>query len=270
MENCSSVPAYAGRRRPLLYLALSLAAQLCGYAAALFAAEVLGARLSDSSAGVLLPGLHAVIAAGAARLMGVSPPWQLFNLLLPLGLAAGSLPHALSAALSAALALGLLIYLPTFWTRVPFYPTSRRMYREIVKLLPEDRSFRFIDLGCGFGSLLIHLSRLRPLGEFHGVEISPLPCLLARLRALLWGRGRIRIELRDFWKLPLGDYEYVYAFLAPGPMPQLWDKVRRELKPPSLFLVNSFAVDAEPQMKIDVHDRRGCVLYVYRTALDAA
>ena len=44
----------------------------------------------------------------------------------------------------------------------------------IAALLPPDRPFRFVDLGCGFGGVLSGLSARFPRGEFTGCEIAPL------------------------------------------------------------------------------------------------
>jgi hypothetical protein len=154
-----------------------------------------------------------------------------------------------------------LIYLPTFWTRVPYYPTSNKMYEAILAELPTDREFSFIDLGSGFGSLLFYLQTRRRNGKFYGSEISPLPYLVSKARSFF--SPRVSISGRSFWSFSLSDYDYVYAFLAPGPMPKLWGKVQQEMKPGSSFLVNSFEVPAKPLKRVDVRDDRECVLLIY-------
>jgi len=99
-----------------------------------------------------------------ARYLGLSLSWQILNFLLPFTvlLSLGSFFPAWVPGII--LFTLLMIYIPAFWTRVPFYPTSREMYVAIAERLPDDRPFKFIDLGCGFGSLLVYLSRNKKQG----------------------------------------------------------------------------------------------------------
>ncbi|MBT7232228.1 MAG: hypothetical protein HN861_04265, partial [Rhodospirillaceae bacterium] len=69
----------------------------------------------------------------------------------------------------------------------------------------------------------------------------------------------------DFWKLDFGDYDMVYAFLSPEPMPALYDKVRREMKPGTMFVSNSFAVPGvPPDETIVLDDRRKTKLHIWK------
>ena len=60
------------------------------------------------------------------------------------------------------------------------------------------------------------------------------------------------------------DFNVVYAFLSPVPMPALWAKARREMKPGSRFISHSFEVPGEfPQRVIPVEGREGARLLVW-------
>lgn len=241
---------------PIRFLLWSGICQLIGFAAGVFS----GAFLQALPAQVLI---HAMTALLLSRLLGLTLPWQALNLLLPFGV---PLFQGISVPpwfFSMVVLTILLIYLPTFWTRVPFYPTSREMYEVVLRELPKGTPFNFLDLGSGFGSLLVFLARHCPGSHFTGVEISPLPFFVARLRSLLFA-GRISINMQNFWNMELSEYDVIYAFLAPGPMPALWEKCRKEMKPGSTLLINSFRVPATPERVIQVNDRRKTVLYVHR------
>ena len=54
-------------------------------------------------------------------------------------------------------------------------------------LLPEQRPFRFIDLGSGLGGVLFDLEQRFPQGRFVGTELAPAPWLISRVRA--WPQG---------------------------------------------------------------------------------
>ena len=155
-----------------------------------------------------------------------------------------------------------VVFGSTFRTQVPLFLTARAVRTSVCSLLARDCRLRFIDLGCGLGTVIAGLKRLRPECEFHGVELAPLPFLLSR-----WIAGRVgcRVERRDIMTVDLSDYDVVYAFLSPAPMPQLWAKAKREMRPGSLLVSLAFAVpDAPPCEIIRVTAAERKTLYVWR------
>ena len=159
-------------------------------------------------------------------------------------------------------ALLLAIYWRTDLSQVPLYLSNATTARAVVELLP-PRAARIADLGCGDGGLLRRLARARPDCQFAGYEHAPAPWLWAWLGNL--GRRNAHIHYGDFWQRHLGEFDVVYAFLSPVPMPRLMEKLRRELRPGSLLIANSFAVPgAEPERVFALDDRRKTQLYLYR------
>jgi SAM-dependent methyltransferase len=131
-------------------------------------------------------------------------------------------------------------------------------------LLPRDRSFALLDLGCGLGGVLSHLARARPCGQYSGVEVAPVPFLLCWLRSLLIGRN-CRVRWEDYRNLDLGRYDVVYAYLSPAAMAGLWEKASREMRPGTLFVSNSFEVPGvRAQMVLTTGAGGGSRLLVWR------
>lgn len=160
-----------------------------------------------------------------------------------------------------ALALLLLTQFGALRSRVPLYLSSQRAKAELTRLLPSHSGLRLLDIGSGMGSLLAHLARARPDLKLSGIESAPLLWLLSRLRL---GR-HADIRYGDLWQADLSDYDAVYAFLSPEPMARLWDKVRREMKPGSLFISNSFAVPGiPPDAEIELDDLHRGRLLIWR------
>lgn len=148
--------------------------------------------------------------------------------------------------------------------RVPLFASGTRTARQVAALLPHRGGVRVIDLGCGGGGLLRVLSTARPDGVYHGVELSPLPYLVARVRAWL-STGAFSVRWGDFWLCDLSRYDVVYAYLSPEPMERLWVKASREMRPGSLFVSKGFAVPgAEPSLTLATGERMDPVLYVWR------
>ncbi|HUW37434.1 MAG TPA: class I SAM-dependent methyltransferase [Rhodocyclaceae bacterium] len=156
----------------------------------------------------------------------------------------------------------LLIFWRTDRGQVPLYLSNAATAEALAAALP-DAPCQVIDLGCGDGGLLRRLAAKRPDCDFVGVEHAPLPWLWAKLAGL--GRTNLEIRYGDFWRLRLGRFDLVYAFLSPAPMPRLIAKARAEMRPGTLLVANSFAVpEVVPERVIEVDDRRATRLHCYR------
>jgi hypothetical protein len=163
----------------------------------------------------------------------------------------------------AALVLLLLVYGGGILTRVPLYNSNVAAWEALLELLPAQPA-NLVDLGAGLGGPLCFLARARPDCCFHGVEASPLTCLAAWLRTLPC-RANCRIRWGSLWREELCDYDVVYAFLSPAPMPELWAKAAREMKPGSLLVSNTFAVPGrEPLRRIPLAGRADACLLVWK------
>jgi len=250
---------------PLGFLATSVVCQVIAFGAAVGVRRASEGGLDHidptMGAALLLLG-QALLAWGIARWARVPPVWQLFNLFLVPGIASFTSLEVPGAVISL-IVLGLvLLYLPTFWTRVPYYPTSRPTYGAVGALLPTDREFTLLDIGCGFAPLLRHLARSHPHGRFVGVEISPLAFIGAWLGSVF--SRRVSIRFQSMWGLDFGRYDVVYAFLAPGPMPAVWEKVKKEMRPGAVFISNTFPAPEKASEAIPIPDKRRATIFVYR------
>ncbi|ENO90667.1 class I SAM-dependent methyltransferase [Thauera linaloolentis] len=239
----------------------ALLAQLMGTAGAF-------ALASSGALGGLWPlvASQAGLAAASALVLRSERWWLAIHLgFLPLAV----LAHGLSRALGlhpgwylAGFVLLLLVYWTSFRTQVPLYLSNRATAAAVGRLLPAAPAC-VLDIGAGTGSLLRPLARMRTDCRFTGIELAPAPWLLGRLLAVRfpnieWRRG-------DLFAPSWSDYDVVYAFLSPVPMAAVWAKACAEMKPGSLLVSNGFVVPgAEPERIVEVADRRGTRLHVYR------
>ena len=163
----------------------------------------------------------------------------------------------------AAFTLTALVYWSSYRTRVPLYLSNRATAQAVATLVAEREHGNLLDIGSGTGSLLRPLASCCPGWKFHGIESAPLPHLVARLL----GAKIANLELSrgDFFDADWSRYDIVYAFLSPVPMARVWQKARREMRPDSLLVSNSFAVpDIAPERVVEVGDRRNTQLLCYR------
>ena len=188
--------------------------------------------------------------------------WFLIHALLPVALAGALLLNLNPNWYLLALCLVFLVFGPAVRTRVPLYLSSAAVAQAVAELIGK-RPARVLDFGSGTGSFLRALARHLPGHRLEGIEGAFLPFLVSRLSVA--GYKNVSIALGDFWKRPLSGYDVVYAFLSPAPMPRLWEKAARELKPGSMLISNSFEIPGKmPHAVIKVDDRRESRLFIYR------
>jgi hypothetical protein len=139
-------------------------------------------------------------------------------------------------------AFGLLalVYWSTYRTRVPLYLSGQPVWRRLEALVPPHAGAKVMDLGSGLGGPLSYLAQRRSDAAFEGIEAAPLPFALSWLRAL--GRTNLHFHFGSFWQHKLNDCDLVFAYLSPAAMPRLWEKVRAEMRPGSVFVSVEFEV----------------------------
>ena len=188
--------------------------------------------------------------------------WVVIHGLLPVAIAAGLQLHINPNWYLILLGLLLLVFGPSFKSRVPLFLSSAPV-AEAVSALIGKQSMRVLDFGSGTGKLLLPLARRFPGHRFEGVEAALIPYLISRI--LLMRFKNVSIRLGSFWNQSLSGYDVVYAFLSPAPMPELWEKAKREMRKGTLLISNSFEVPGQIASSIiEVDDSRKSRLFVYR------
>lgn len=179
-----------------------------------------------------------------------------------------------------------LVTLLIFWNvvrdRVPLYlsntTTSLAVATLMEELKPEaldpiQRSpgelppvvGRFCDLGSGTGGFATRLSSSCPRWQIVGYESAPVLWFLSILRASLGPRRSLNFQRRNFWSQDLATFDVVYAFLSPEPMAKLYEKIKSEMVPGSVFISNSFEVpDKKPDEIRTLDDGRKTQLLIWR------
>jgi hypothetical protein len=238
----------------------ALLAQLFGLASAALLAWMLPQFFSQVWPLAFAQGLAAAMASRAMR----QPAWwqPMHLMFLPAVLAALSL-HVPSEIYLAIFIFLALVFWGTAKGDVPLFLSSPGVALALAEMADDERARRFADLGAGLGSVVIPLAKHFPLLAVEAWERAPLPWTV-----LAW-RGRklanLAVRRRSLWDSKLTDYDMVFAFLSPAPMPQLGEKIRREMRVGSLFVSSSFPVPGWlPEAEVEVRDRRSTVLYCYR------
>lgn len=140
-------------------------------------------------------------------------------------------------------------------------PTLGRARRAMLDHVPADAGTIY-ELGCGWGTLAVPLARLRPGARVIAYELSPVPWLVARLRAS--GVRNLEVRRGDFFKATLGDADAVVCYLFPRGMERLRPKFEAELRPGAVVISNTFQVPGwTPERTIEIGGIWPEPVYVY-------
>ena len=110
---------------------------------------------------------------------------------------------------------------------------------------------RLLDIGCGWGALVMHAARHYGVAA-HGITLSSQQLLEARRRINAAGLGdRVTVELRDYRELP-GEAVYdkvssigMFEHVGLKNLPAYYDTVNRLLKPSGMFLNHGITHEKE-------------------------
>jgi len=110
---------------------------------------------------------------------------------------------------------------------------------------------RFLDIGCGWGALVIHAAKTYGV-RAHGVTLSPQQLIVAKERIAQAGLAdRVSVELLDYRDLP-GQSQYdkiasvgMFEHVGLKNLPVYFATVHRLLKPHGLFLNHGITHDSE-------------------------
>ena len=220
--------------------------------------------VANFSISILIASLaQGAIAAALSFSRKLAPWWLAIQFFFPVVLLlclSWRLPPALFLA---AFLFSLFLYWSTFRTQVPFYPSRLSTWQAVDKVLPAKRDIKIIDIGSGFGGLILHLARQRSSGHFIGIEIAPLPWVVSALRARLAG-GLARFQRGDYRALDFAEYDVVFAYLSPVAMPALWEKAHAEMRSGSLLISYEFPIPGVPAHTIVSPDKGGPALHIWQ------
>ena len=119
-----------------------------------------------------------------------------------------------------------------------------------------------MDLGSGWGTLLIPLAKKFPQHRFIGIEYAYIPYLVSKFRSkkipnLIFYR-------QNFFNTDISDADIILLFLLNHVMPKVSVKCQKETKKGTLFYVNRFPMK---NMKLEKEIYLGSkydIYYVYK------
>jgi len=134
----------------------------------------------------------------------------------------------------------------------PSVPSSGKVKDALIadvaeRLEKSAKPLTVMDLGSGWGTLLLPLARRFPQHNFVGIEYSRLPYIVSRLRARKL--GNMQFLRQDFFQSDIAQADIVFLFLLPSTMQKLAEKCHNELKAGTLIYANRFKLPSDQPLK---------------------
>ncbi len=127
-----------------------------------------------------------------------------------------------------------------------------------------DGAGLLIDLGSGWGTLVIALAHKFPHQQVIGYELSWLPWLVSLFLKFSFRLDNLVLYHKDFQKANLSNASVLFCYLFPGGMLSLEEKLIRELSNEMVVVSNTFALPSyEPLKIIKLDDFYQTPIYVY-------
>jgi len=127
--------------------------------------------------------------------------------------------------------------LPLMFRGAIYVPTKKEKMLEMIKLAEVKKGDKAVDLGSGDGRLVIALAKKGV--EAHGYEINPFLFFLSK-RNIKKAKVKASVHFANFWKKDLSQFNVVTLYGMNHVMGKLEQKLKKELKPNSKVVSNSF------------------------------
>lgn len=140
--------------------------------------------------------------------------------------------------------------------------TKKAMLQDAATFLETRKNLTVVDLGSGWGTLLLPLAKKFPQHQFVGYELAKLPYFISRWR----GRKSANLQFRrqDFFAADLSEANVVFCFLLPAAMQQCQEKIVPQLPKGAVLYANRFALPNITPMRTESLGSAYETYYVYR------
>lgn len=155
------------------------------------------------------------------------------------------------------------------WTTVAVgispMPSNNKARDVIMQLVETAGDGAIVDLGSGWGSLIIPLAMKYPGRQVLGYELSFVPWLTTVLISKLLHLKNLSVHRKNFLQADLSTASVLVCYLFPEGMKALEKKLVTEKALPRYLISNTFALPSyEPEQTIRLNDMYRSPIYRYK------
>ncbi|KPH91989.1 hypothetical protein AMS57_00180 [Pseudoalteromonas undina] len=165
--------------------------------------------------------------------------------------------------------LVLLIALSIVWstlkTGISPMMSSSKARQTMLAAISMDEKGALIDLGSGWGTLVIPVAKRHPNKQVIGYELSWFPWLISMLFKYSLGLNNLTLYRKDFKNADLSSASTLVCYLFPDGMVALEEKLKHDVVNNKITIVsNTFALPSyKPTNVIKLKDFYQTPIYVY-------
>lgn len=144
-------------------------------------------------------------------------------------------------------------------------PSSNKARQAIMQLIGDTGSGPILELGSGWGNLLIPLAKAYPQRTIVGYELSLFPWLTSVMLKKVFGLDNLQVYRKNFLHEDLASACVVVCYLFPGGMQAIENKLKAEDGSLKYLISNNFALPSHKPIKtIHIDDFYRSPIYLYQ------
>lgn len=147
------------------------------------------------------------------------------------------------------LLISLLIVISTLQTGISPMPSSRKAFNSVLTLVEETGNTHLVDLGSGWGNVVIRLAKDYPERQVYGYELSIIPWLISTLLKKAFHLDNLTLYRDSFLDARLPNKTTMICYLCPELMDKLAKKLSKENHVGSYLISNTFALPSNTPIK---------------------
>ena len=144
-------------------------------------------------------------------------------------------------------------------------PSSNKAFNTMLTLVDETGTGPIIDLGSGWGNIVIRLAKRYPQRQIVGYELSLLPWLTSVFLKKVLGLKNLTLHRQNFYNASLPAASVLVCYLFPEAMSKIKNKLLLEQPKIDFLISNNFALPSWQACKTkQLDDFYKSPIYLYR------
>ncbi|GAA3928194.1 methyltransferase [Litoribacillus peritrichatus] len=149
-------------------------------------------------------------------------------------------------------------------------PSSKKAYQGVLELIENTGTGPIVDLGSGWGNLVIRLARTYPQRQIVGFELSFAPWLFTLVMIKLLGLKNLKVHRKNFLNIRLNQVNVIVCYLHPKAMKAIQDKISTGAYQTEYLVSNNFALPGQsPEQTLTLTDFYRSPVYRYKICEDS-
>lgn len=148
-------------------------------------------------------------------------------------------------------------------------PTSAKVRRKALTLMPEKIEGNIVELGAGWGGMTLALAKKYPHHKIIAIENCVPAWCICRLRIRLFGNQNIEVRLADIYQTNFDSAGLIYCYLCQNAMRQLEKQLTTDVSSLNnaemILISNTFSLPSHmAEQAVRADDLWQSTIYRYR------